>query len=98
MAEQEKDPNIQARLDEGRELSERSNAEARERLRGKPTPTQAENDRAAAGEHILEHEDSGAGPDLAQRTLEAQRPGGGYQTRETRALPRREPPKSSGTT
>jgi hypothetical protein len=29
----------------------------------RPTPTQAENDRAALGEHILEHEDDGSGPD-----------------------------------
>jgi len=29
----------------------------------RPTPTQDENDRAALGEHILEHEDDGSGPD-----------------------------------
>jgi hypothetical protein len=29
----------------------------------RPTPTQLENDRAALGEHILEHEDDGSGPD-----------------------------------
>jgi hypothetical protein len=32
-------------------------------MAGKPTPTQAENDRAALGEHIAEHEDDGSGPD-----------------------------------
>ncbi len=30
---------------------------------GKPTPTQDENDRTAMGEHVIEHEDDGSGPD-----------------------------------
>jgi hypothetical protein len=29
----------------------------------KPTPTQEENDLAASGVHVLEHEDDGSGPD-----------------------------------
>jgi hypothetical protein len=76
-------------LAESKERVERTRQEAGERLRGKPTPTQDENDRGALGEHVVEKEDDGSGPDYAQRVLEAQRPGGGYQTRETRALPRR---------
>jgi hypothetical protein len=62
----------------------------------KPTPTQSENDRAALGEHILEHEDDGSGPDphaeaniVAQssgtKTLEAKKPAAAphaYQTRQ----------------
>jgi hypothetical protein len=83
-------------LAESKERTERTRQEAGERLRGKPTPTQEENDRFALGEHVTEKEDDGSGPDYAQRMLEAQRPGGGYQTRETRALPRREPAKSPG--
>jgi hypothetical protein len=32
--------------------------------RGKPTPTQEENDRAATGEYLATHEDDGSGPDV----------------------------------
>jgi hypothetical protein len=32
-------------------------------MAGRPTPTQAENDRAALGEYVHEHEDDGSGPD-----------------------------------
>ena len=40
----------------------------------KPTPTQAENDRAASGEHITEHEDDGSGPDpYAEQNAATQR-------------------------
>jgi len=38
----------------------------------KPTPTQAENDRAARGEHIEKHDDDGSGPDPNVRTAEQQ--------------------------
>jgi hypothetical protein len=51
----------------------------------KPTPTQEENDRTALGEHILEHEDDGSGPDpYAVKTSEAKKPAaaGSYQTRQ----------------
>jgi hypothetical protein len=59
----------------------------------RPTPTQEENDRAARGEHILEHEDDGSGPDphaeanaqaQAQQVgkqVEAGKPAQAYQTR-----------------
>ena len=60
----------------------------------RPTPTQEENDRAARGEHILEHEDDGSGPDphaeanlVAQsqshvgKQVEAKKPQA-YQTRQ----------------
>ena len=60
----------------------------------RPTPTQAENDRSALGEHILEHEDDGSGPDphaeanaAAQaaaigKHVEAGKPAQSYQTRQ----------------
>ena len=55
----------------------------------KPTPTQAENDRAALGEHILEHEDDGSGPDphveAQTKHVEAGKPAQSYQTRHTTA-------------
>jgi len=69
----------------------------------KPTPTQAENDRAALGEHILEHEDDGSGPDphaeanaVAQsqshvgKQVEVKKPAAPaqtYQTRQAQARP-----------
>jgi len=55
--------------------------------KGKPTPTQEENDLARVGVHVTEHEDDGSGPDpnnpvgLDQRQIEAKRPGQNYQTR-----------------
>jgi len=69
----------------------------------RPTPTQAENDRAALGEHVLEHEDDGSGPDpfaeanaqaqarAAGKHVEAAKPAQPYQTRQaTPARPRSE--------
>jgi hypothetical protein len=52
----------------------------------KPTPTQAENDRAAKGEHILEHEDDGSGPDPhLTKQAEADKKPATYQTRAAHA-------------
>jgi hypothetical protein len=78
------------RLAEERELQEKSRAEYAERQKGKPTPTQEENDIAALGGHVLEHEDDGSGPEpgVQTRQSEAKRPsGGGYQTRTHRPTP-----------
>jgi len=83
------------RLAEERKLSDRSRAEYAERSKGKPTPTQEENDLAALGAHILEHEDDGSGPDPFQtRNLEADKTGqkSSYQTKQ--ATPKPEPPKT----
>jgi hypothetical protein len=44
-------------------LVERSRAEYAQRMKGKPTPTQEENDLAVCGAHILEHEADGSNPD-----------------------------------
>lgn len=81
--------NAKAILEHEREASEKSRKEAFERMtKGKPTPTQDENDRFAMGEHIHEHEDDGSGPDphIVTRQVEAKRPGasGSYQTRSVR--------------
>jgi|SRR4029077_19619394 len=88
-------------LDENRVVRERSYAEYQERMKGKPTPTQEENDRAALGEHVTEKEDDGSGPDPgvhAQQQLKQQRQSeaqssskGGYQTRSV--PPPAPPPK-----
>ncbi|MCP3471412.1 hypothetical protein NLM33_18720 [Bradyrhizobium sp. CCGUVB1N3] len=69
-----------------KKASDKSRTEFAERTKGKPTPTQEENDLAMCGAHILEHEDDGSGPDPHQaKVLEAEkpsaRPAGNYQTR-----------------
>ena len=67
----------------------------------KPTPTQEENDLAASGEHVIEHEPDGSPPegdylDPRTRTMESGRLGGTYTTREARA-PAPTPPKPHST-
>jgi hypothetical protein len=89
MAEQ--DERIKRELQEGNERKAKAVAEANERQKGKPTPTQEEADRAALGEHVLQHEDDGSGPDATAATRPAEakqaeaKPGqrAGYQTRQT---------------
>jgi hypothetical protein len=76
--------NARKRLDEERKLTEQSRAEYAERSKGKPTPTQEENDLAALGAHIVNHEDDGSGPDRIQnRQVEADKPSRAatYQTK-----------------
>jgi hypothetical protein len=77
-------------LEAGKAAKAQSLAEFAERTKGKPTPTQEENDRAALGEHIVEHEADGAEPDpggMTNKQLEAGRGGGTYQTRQSQAQP-----------
>jgi len=78
------------REDPGQALRAKSMAEYAERMKGKPTPTQAENDRAALGEHILEHEADGSPVEenlgvppagAHGRAMESGR-SGSYQTRQ----------------
>jgi hypothetical protein len=73
-----------------REISDRSRAEYAERMKGRPTPTQHENDLAVLGAPVFEKEDDGSGPDLGVRALES-RPAAGYQTRSAQAQPHRGP-------
>ena len=79
------------RLAEARDASEVSREQFAERMKGKPTPTQEENDLAAHGVHILEHEHDGSAPDpnvQATKTSEAKKPTGGqYQTRQAAPKP-----------
>jgi hypothetical protein len=64
----------------------------------KPTPTQAENDRAMEGEHVLQKEADGSPEDHSadpvaktqKRQMTADKPGS-YQTRQTTPVP--QPPK-----
>jgi hypothetical protein len=50
-------------MEENKKLTEQSRAEFGERTKGKPTPTQEENDLAALGVHITEHDEDGSNPD-----------------------------------
>jgi hypothetical protein len=94
------DPNAAAReqaLAAGQAAKARSQEEFAERTKGKPTPTQEENDRAALGEHIAEHEHDGANPDeLAQPLTMDHRhqeagSGASYRTRQATAQPTSSP-------
>jgi hypothetical protein len=79
-----------------REVSEKSRQEFAERTKGKPTPTQEENDLAVLGAPVFEKEDDGSGPDPNNPTRHVEaRPGGGaYQTRQTQSRPATPPRRS----
>jgi hypothetical protein len=68
-----------------REEHAKATAEQREAVAAaKPTPTQEENDRAACGEHIMEHEPDGSPPGNGPQTKQSEadkRGRGNYQTR-----------------
>ena len=78
--------------DPGKALREKSYAEYEQRMKGKPTPTQDENDRANLGEHVMEKEHDGSEeqPGAVKKASEAapSSGAGGYQTRQTTAAPR----------
>ncbi|MBO4221963.1 hypothetical protein [Bradyrhizobium neotropicale] len=78
------------RLTEEREVREKART-ARMAEAVKPTPTQEENDLAASGVPVLEHEDDGSGPDPPSQPQDKQ-----HQTREAR--PAASPSRSSYTT
>jgi hypothetical protein len=67
------------------QTTNRIKADYLERMKGKPTPTQEENDLAALGAHFHEHEADGSDPDPNVKVSEPTSPGrGGYQTRQAR--------------
>jgi hypothetical protein len=70
-----------------REALEKSRQQYGERMKGKPTPTQEENDLAMLGAPVFEKEDDGSGPDPNVRSMEAGKPAAGYQTRQAQARP-----------
>jgi hypothetical protein len=72
-----------------KKLSDQSKQEYADRTKGKPTPTQEENDLAAHGAHFHEHEADGSDPDpnIAKQSEPSKPTGGGYQTRQSRAQP-----------
>ena len=78
------------------QLTNESKKQYADRMKGKPTPTQEENDLAACGAHILEHEadgsdlDPGGGPPTEKHLEAGHSPVGGgrpqaYGTRQSRA-------------
>ena len=76
-------------LAEEQKATNRSREEFVERMKGKPTPTQDENDLHALGAYFHEHEADGSDPDPHQtKQVEASKPSGGYQTRQTHAASR----------
>jgi hypothetical protein len=84
------DENVKRGLEEGKELRERIMKDFAERMKGKPTPTQLENDLHALGANFHEHEADGSAPDPhvhVTKQVEANKPAGGYQTRQTQAAP-----------
>jgi hypothetical protein len=87
--------NARKRLEEAKQQSDKTRAAAFEHTsKGRPTPTQEENDMAALGAHILKHDDDGSGPDpFATRNLEAGHSAAPYQTRHER--PTHSPPPRS---
>jgi|SRR5215831_6108885 len=88
-------------LAEEREVSDQTRKEAEERLsKGKPTPTQEENDLTRLGAHITEHEDDGSGPPPhapKPRSMESKPSGGGYQTRQSSPQRSSQPHSGGGT-
>jgi hypothetical protein len=74
------------RLAQDQVLTDKSKKEYAERMKGKPTPTQEENDLAACGAQFLEHEPDGSDPDpYATKQMEPKKPSGSgnYQTRQS---------------
>ena len=89
MAEQQEDPDRPSRHSRMKEFEEKT--------KGKPTPTQDENDRAALGEHVIEKEQDGSdeqpensGPQFTREGHKVERKQsepihttqGGYNTRQ----------------
>jgi Flp pilus assembly protein TadD len=84
------DENVKKRLADERAAREKSHAEHREvSAKTKPTPTQEENDLAASGEHVIEHEHDGSpveGEPQVKRQAEANKPASGRGDYSTRAM------------
>ena len=56
-------------LEENKEARAKSDKEREEMAKGKPTPSQEENDLAALGAPVREKADDGSGPDKAQEAM-----------------------------
>jgi hypothetical protein len=84
------DANIKNRLAEERAAREKTQAEHREAMaKTRPTPTQIENDLAASGEHVIEHEHDGSPEEASphvKRQAEASKSAAGRGDYSTRAM------------
>jgi hypothetical protein len=76
-------------LEEGKAAKEKSMEEFAARTKGKPTPTQDENDRAIAGEHIIEHEHDGSEVEGQKQMQAKPSVGAGYATRQAQPSARK---------
>jgi hypothetical protein len=92
MSDLELSESAKAELEAGREARAKSMEEFAARTKGKPTPTQAENDEARLGKHFIEHEADGS--DLEHKQMEG-KPGAGYQTRQAKAAAPPPAPKAT---
>lgn len=83
----------------GRAAADKSREEYGARMKGKPTPTQEENDLAVCGHSFDKHEEDGSDPDpgampIEHRHLEGQAGAQGtYQTRQSTAARPPTPPR-----
>jgi hypothetical protein len=83
--------NVKKQLEADRKASDKSKSEYAARSKGKPTPTQEENDIVALGGHILEHEADGSDPDpnvvahnkSMETSSSAHKPQQSYQNRQS---------------
>ena len=57
-------------VEEDKKVDAIARAQYAERMKGRPTPTQEENDMAMHGAHILEHDDDGSGPDPHNQAIQ----------------------------
>jgi hypothetical protein len=57
-------------VEDDKKIDAIARAQFAERMKGRPTPTQEENDMAMHGAHILEHDDDGSGPDLGNQPVQ----------------------------
>jgi hypothetical protein len=93
MTEAELSESAKQDLETGRTVKAESMKQFAERTKGKPTPTQEENDEARLGKYFSEHEADGSDPDpsgAVTKHMES-KPGGSYATRQTQATHTRSP-------
>lgn len=99
MAESNLSEHAKRQMGTQRAAAEKSREEFAQRTKGKPTPTQDENDRAKMGETFAEHEHDGSDIDEGAVPLEHRHmqsggaSGGTYQTRQ--ATPQPSSPRGS---
>jgi hypothetical protein len=75
------------RYEDEKKGADKVRAASAAKLKGKPTPTQEENDLTMLGAHILEHEADGSDPDTAGQVSgnpgeASQKPAQSYQARQ----------------